>query len=118
MKIFVAHSSHLNFQDELYTPIRNSVLNSKYDFFLPHEGGREVNTKEEIRSSDLIVAEVSYPSMGEGIELGWAEMLGRKIICVHKETEKPSKWLKMISDKFISYKDSSDMIQKLSQELE
>lgn len=118
MKIFVAHSSHFNFQDELYTPIRSSELNKKYDFFLPHEGGREVNTKEEIRSSDLVIAEVSFPSMGEGIELGWAQMLDKKIICFHKESEKPSKWLKMISEEFIPYKDSTDLIQKLSQELE
>ena len=80
---------------------------------MPHEGGREVNTKEEIRSSDLVVAEVSYSSMGEGIELGWADMLGRKIICFHKESENPSKWLKMISEEFIPYKDSADFIQKM-----
>lgn len=117
MKIFVAHSGELNFQDELYFPIRNSELNNKYDFFLPHENGREVNTKEEIRSSDLVVAEVSYSSMGEGIELGWADMLGKEIICFHKDSEKPSKWLRMISEEFISYKDSSDFIQKLEKRL-
>ena len=118
MKIFVAHSGELNFQDELYTPIRNSELNSRYDFFLPHENGREVNTKEEIRSSDLVVAEASYSSMGEGIELGWADMLGKKIICFHKESEQPSKWLKMISDTFIPYKNTEDLINLLGKELE
>lgn len=118
MKVIIVHSSRINFQDELYAPIRSSALNNKYDFFLPHEGGREVNTKEEIRSSDLIVAEVSYPSMGEGIELGWAEMLGKKIICFHKETEKPSKWLKMISDTFVPYKNSEEFIELLGKELE
>ncbi len=78
MKVTVVHSSKFNFQDELYTPIRTSELNSKYDFFLPHAGGREVNTKAEIRGPDLVVAEVSYPSMGEVIELGWAESWGRR----------------------------------------
>lgn len=36
-----------------------------------------------LKSSDLIVAEVSVPSLGIGYELGLAESLGKKIICLY-----------------------------------
>lgn len=35
------------------------------------------------KSSELIVAEVSVPSLGIGYELGLAESLGKKIICLY-----------------------------------
>lgn len=36
-----------------------------------------------LKSSELIVAEVSVPSLGIGYELGLAESLGKKIICLY-----------------------------------
>ena len=36
-----------------------------------------------LKSSGLIVAEVSVPSLGIGYELGLAESLGKKIICLY-----------------------------------
>ena len=36
-----------------------------------------------LNDSDLVVAEVSIPSLGIGYELGVAEMLGKKIICLY-----------------------------------
>ena len=38
---------------------------------------------EWLEQSDLIVAEVSVPSLGIGYELGLAESLGKKIICLY-----------------------------------
>ena len=37
-----------------------------------------------IRESDVIVAEVSTPSLGVGYELGLAEALGKKIVCLFR----------------------------------
>lgn len=36
-----------------------------------------------LKNSELIVAEVSVPSLGIGYELGLAESLGKKIICLY-----------------------------------
>jgi nucleoside 2-deoxyribosyltransferase len=40
-----------------------------------------------VKESDLVVAEVSTPSLGVGYELGQAEAVGKKIICLYREQE-------------------------------
>jgi len=42
-----------------------------------------VRDKNWIINSDVIVAEVSNPSLGVGYELGLAESLGKRIICLY-----------------------------------
>lgn len=37
-----------------------------------------------IDSCDLVVAEVTTPSLGVGYEIGRAEMLGKKIVCLYQ----------------------------------
>lgn len=42
-----------------------------------------------IHESDIIVAEVTTPSLGVGYEIGYAESLGKRIVAIHrKEDEK------------------------------
>lgn len=117
MKIFVAHSSNFDFKNELYIPLRSSNLNNLHEIRLPQEKGYEEITKDIIKNSDVVVAEVSYPSTGQGIELGWANIFEVPIICIHKEGSKISSSLSKITDKFIVYKDKEDMISKLTSEL-
>ena len=38
---------------------------------------------EWLKSSEIIVAEISIPSLGIGYELGLAESLGKKVICLY-----------------------------------
>jgi 2'-deoxynucleoside 5'-phosphate N-hydrolase len=40
-----------------------------------------------IRESDILIAEVSQVSLGVGYEIGFAESIGKKIICLYKEKE-------------------------------
>jgi nucleoside 2-deoxyribosyltransferase len=114
MKIFVSHSRDFNYKDELHRPIRESVLNNKYEFFLPHEAENFVNTEKIIKNSDLILAEVSFPSTGEGIEIGWANTLNIPILCIYKEGAKISGSLKYITKNFIIYKNSIDLIKQIA----
>lgn len=37
-----------------------------------------------VREADVIVAEVTTPSLGVGYEIGLAEQLGKKIICLYR----------------------------------
>jgi len=113
MKIFVTHSSNFDFRNELYKPLRDSLLNKKHQILLPQEKEKEVITKDIIKNCDLLLAEVSYPSTGQGIELGWANIFNVPIICIFKEGNKYSSSLDLIADKFISYKDTEDMINQL-----
>jgi nucleoside 2-deoxyribosyltransferase len=41
-----------------------------------------------IKESDIVVAEVTQPSLGVGYEIGKAEELGKKILCLYRENNK------------------------------
>lgn len=117
MKILVTHSSDFDFRNKLYKPLRNSALNSKYEFRLPQEGERERLTKDIIKECAAIIAECSLPSTGQGIELGWANAYNIPIICVHEKGIKISNALHFVSDTFVEYSDEIDMIAKLQKHL-
>ncbi len=114
MKIYIAHSREFDFRKELYEPIRKSELNELAEIILPHEESEELfKSKEELKTVDYMVAEVSYPSTGVGIELGWANLYGTKIIALHKSGTKVSSAIKAVTDTLIEYSDSSDLIAKI-----
>ena len=118
MKIFVAHSSNYDFKNELYKPIRQSKLNDQYEFILPQENKPEPITKEIIKSCDLLLAEGSYPSTGQGIEIGWADVFGVPIVCFHLENKKISNSINKVTKKIITYKNPKDFVEKLERLLE
>lgn len=120
MNIYVCHSMSYDFKNDLYNPLRNSTLNKKYNIIFPHEvNNRQFFSKKLFQSKkcDLIIAEVSFPSTGEGIELGWADSLQIPISCIYKKDSKLSSALRMLTNKFIEYENSSDLIQKLLLEI-
>ncbi len=116
MRIYVAHSTSFDYKEELYLPIRQSDLNSQHRFILPHEHSNDPYDSKMLISTaqvDLIVAEVSYPSTGLGIELGWADSCGIPIVCVHRADSKHSGSLKVVTDKIVSYTSHDDLIRGL-----
>jgi hypothetical protein len=113
MQIYVAHSRGFDYKNELYAPIRNSALNSLYTFILPHETDMFINSKHIIQNSDLVIAEVSFPATGQGIELGWADSFSVPVICLYKKGTKPSGSLKVITKTIVSYTDSTDLVHKI-----
>ena len=95
-------------------PIRRSELSTLHDFILPHEASDQVfDSKEIILSCDFIIAEVSYPSTGMGIELGWANNGSKKILCLYKKGVRISRSLRIVSTDFIEYKNPIDFIEKI-----
>lgn len=118
MEIYVAHSSSFDFKKELYEPLRNSELNNQHNITLPHEqSDRQFNSKEYLPNCDLVIAEVSYPSTGMGIELGWANSLKKRIVCIYKSGSKPSGSLEVVSSDFIEYASPDDLVTKLKEVL-
>lgn len=104
----------MDYVNELYAPLRGSSLNTSHEIVLPHEVGREMSTKETIKSSQLVIAEVSQVATGVGIELGWADAFGVRILCVHKTDMKPSGSLQYLTQDFISYNTSADMVGQVT----
>ena len=114
MKIYVTHASSFDFQKELYHPLRSSELNNIYQIILPHEQSDALfSTSQYLKDFDLVIAEVSYPSTGQGIELGWANISDIPILCIYKKGFNPSSGLKMVSQSFTEYESGDDLIHKL-----
>ncbi len=115
MKIYLSHASNYDYTNELYIPIKTSGLVDTYNFVLPHDSDDTgENTKDIIMSSDLVIAEVSFPSTGQGIELGWANDNHVPVVCIYKSGAKISGALRFITDNFVVYADTDDMIVQLT----
>ena len=118
MRIYVTHSKYFDFRKELYSPLRNSSLNSLHEIVLSHEKSDELfSSKDFIPTCDVIIAEVSLRSTGQGIELGWANAANVPIICIYKQGTKPAGSLKAVSNIFLEYEDREKMIQKIEEVL-
>jgi hypothetical protein len=117
MKIYFPHSKQLEYE-AYYEMIRNSSLFSQHTCILPYEKSKKPeNSQSIIQSCDLVIAEVSYPGTGLGIELGWANSVKKLIICIYKYDFHPAASLKYVSHDFISYQDWDELIIKLEKVL-
>lgn len=114
MNIVICHSTNFDFKTELYAPIKNFFDIQKHNVYLPEES-KAKNTLELIKDCDFIIAEVSFASTGEGIELGWANILNKQIYCIHKTNHKPSSSLKFITKNFYEYSNSNELIKIIKQ---
>ncbi len=87
-------------------------------FWFPHEQGAKVsNSKDAVKTADLLLVEASYPSTGSGIEIGWAEEAGIPILCVHRDGTELSQSLNLLAKTVISYKNAEELVQKLGKYL-
>jgi hypothetical protein len=114
MKIYLSHSSGYDYENELYLPLKSSVVVREHEVFFPHDTeNRDTNSKSLIEHGDIILAEVSEPSTGQGIELGWASSANKSILCIYRSGSKLSSSLKFITNQFIEYKNPEDLLSKL-----
>ncbi|MEK7152477.1 MAG: hypothetical protein AAB834_00890 [Patescibacteria group bacterium] len=119
MNIYISHSSVYDYESGIYKPIKDSELARVHRFFLPHEPENiDVDAKDELKQTDVLVAEASLPSTGQGIELGQANVAGVPIICFFKTGSKPSGSLRFVTEKIIEYSDTHDLLAKLKAELD
>lgn len=71
---------------------------------------------EAIKSCELLVAELSSPSIGVGMEIMFAHSLGKKIICIYSHTE-ISNMIRGLPDVILlSYKNLDDLKEKFDQQ--
>ena len=88
----------------------------------PNDGLTETGVFERdasgVRGCDMIIAEVSIPSHGVGMEIMLAHTLGKKVICVYHQGAKLSWMIKGFPGAvLIEFKDEGDLRKKLSMEL-
>jgi len=112
--IYVGHSRDFDYVGNLYTPLRKSRLNKYFNLILPHENSDEpFSSKDFFKTCRYMIAEVSSPATGLGIELGWADVCNVDIICIYRKGSRPSTSLNTISNAFIEYENEKDLIDKL-----
>lgn len=111
MKIYIAHSKALNYVDKLYKPIRENEELKKYEILLPHEKTSASNNPRDFyKDLSVMIAEVSYPATGMGIELGWAYDDGIPIYSLYQKGCKVSGSLKVICNHFIEYSSEEELV--------
>ena len=119
MKIYISHSRNFNYQRDLYEPLKNSSLAQEHEFIFPHiDSEKPFESKKTFEANEcqLIIAEVSLPSTGQGIELGWANMKQLPIIALHNSQAKISGSLAGLCKKIIPYKNTiAEIIDELKQ---
>src|SRR5262245_29057155 len=105
MKIYVAHTKDFEYKDKLYLPLRHSPLNKEHEIILHHEGEGNTFSREIIKGCDLLLAEVSMPSISLGVEIGWANAFGVLIITLHEKSAKKPWWADEVCKADIEYTD-------------
>jgi len=113
MNIYVAHSSAFNYKEGLYKPIAQSNLAHQHHFILPHQAEGLNSRKVICNDTQLFIAEVSFPSTGLGIEIGYALTHNVPVICLYKQGTTPTNALHFINHQLIEYSDSKDFINQL-----
>lgn len=117
MRIYISHSREFDFKKALYEPIQNSELSKHHRFIFPDQALEESFDSKELlvsKQCDLVIAEVSYPATGQGIVLGWADMCGIPIVCIYQQGAEISSDLSKISNKFLMYTDTQNMISDIT----
>lgn len=118
MNVYISHSSAYDYVNELYQPIKQSELAKSHNFFLPHESqNMDTDAKTELKQTDILVAESSLPSTGQGIELAQAEAAHVQIVCFYKTGYTPSGALRFVTSEIIEYSDIDDFLAKLADRL-
>lgn len=116
MIIYISHSRDFDYKNELYIPLRASSLNNQHTIILPHEKSQKYYNSKDLfkdKKCDVVVAEISYPSVGQGIELGWASAYNIPIISMYKTGSNFSGSAVYVSKKKIEYVDNKDIILQL-----
>ena len=114
MKIIVTHASSFDYEKELYVPLKKAVESTGHELIFPHVWHAEnKSTKEFSKDAGLVIGEVSYPSTGQGIELGWADTMSIPILFLRKRGAKSSSALKYLKGEYIEYFDESDLVKKV-----
>lgn len=118
MKIYLAHSTHFDFKEKLYIPLRGSTLNTEHELLFPHETDAPPEiTRDMIKECDALVADVSAPSLGVGIEMGWADAFHVPVIAMNERGRKVSFSIDNVVTQRFEYDGPDDMLAKLGEAL-
>lgn len=125
LKIYYSVNIISDIEDPILNQIKDNLL-PQFGEIIPWFGTGPVDDVREIyrydkgalESSDVVIAEVSYPSHGVGMELMHAIHTGKPIIALAKEGQKVSRMVLGIDYEkftFIWYRDLEELKPELTQ---
>lgn len=113
MRIYFAHPTSIGYQ-ELYATIRADEDLARHEVILPHESpDHENNPRDFYKTLDLVIAEVSAPSTGLGIELGWAHDDGVPVYAFHRTGTTPSSSIYSVIDHIATYSAPAELTSRI-----
>ena len=111
MQIYCAHARSFDYEKEYYEPLRTSSLAIVHKLIFPHATEEFFDSTPVIAESQLVLAEVTFPATGLGIELGRAQILGIPILAIHEKGVRPSSSVLHIASLVLEYEPSKDLVQ-------
>ncbi|AJD93485.1 hypothetical protein JMA_41680 (plasmid) [Jeotgalibacillus malaysiensis] len=116
MNIYVGHSKQMNYKEELYPVLKKIGDEMGVRFILPHDESLELYpSKEVLPTCDYMLADISLPALGLGIEIGWANMMDIPVFFIHKSDSELSHSVKAVSQNIRQY-DSIDDLESVVRE--
>ena len=113
MKIYFAHPQTINYQ-ELYETFKQDSFFNSHELILPHDDKNHQNhTHDFYKTINLMIVEVSKPSTGLGIELGWAFDDNVPIYCFYKNGTTPSDSIRATTNHLSPYQNPSDLCTQI-----
>jgi nucleoside 2-deoxyribosyltransferase len=107
-----------------HTPTFFSAINDfvqaypNIEVIFPHASQEEVQlTKDAINKVDMVIVEVSIPSTGSGIELGWANAAGKPIVAFHQGGSEPSPAVQFVTSEihvYVTEEHITEVLQKFA----
>lgn len=124
MKVYLAvpllHNRNKVLTKDIFKIIKNMGCEIVSDWILLDDPNPNLDAKgiyerdsKAISSCDVLIAEVSEPSIGVGMEIMLAYSYGKKIICIHKNTKISNILKGMPRVCILSYANTSDLSEKL-----
>lgn len=114
MKIYIAHPTNLDYQNDIYQPLKSDPFFGQYGLVFPHETTTDIqSTRDDYKNVDLVIAECSQPSTGMGIELGWFFDDDKPIFCFYRNGTAPSAAIATIAKEIIVCSNTQDFVNKV-----
>lgn len=111
-KVYFAHANEGDYENKFYKPL-GSLKNIKFVF--PYANEETKFSRDIIKKCDYLLADISNPAMGMGIEIGWANAFGVPIIFMYKRGSKVSSYLSKLSKNIIEYRNLEKELYKIKE---
>ena len=99
LNIYFIHSTKLDYNNLIYKKVLSSSVCLGHNLMLPQtKEYQEKYTKDLMQKADIIIAEVSNPTFGLGLELKWLQKQDKPKLFLSLNNEIPKKYKKYVNN--------------------